>query len=257
MRCKSNAGVRGAVSLFASRGLLLRAVLRLAFDGRPLAAAPDTPHCAAPSPTGAQTPGLLTACGSCSARLGFAPSERPALALHQCTPPAVLESPLGIPASAASALRCPATAAAAAATAAGAQHKSPRRTPPPAWTPPSMAAAPANDYEAQRQARIEANRRKMAEMGLLEASRSLSAAAAAAAAAPALEHGAEPAPRLKRRRVQQVRWLELYPPAMQLAWAGIVLMLPTALAPASAAWSHPTPPLGLTSRLHRRRSLHP
>lgn len=65
-----------------------------------------------------------------------------------------------------------------------------------------MAAAPANDYEAQRQVRIEANRRKMAEMGLLEASRSLSAAAAAG---PALEPGAEAAPRLKRRRVQQAQ----------------------------------------------------
>lgn len=121
-----------------------------------------------------------------------------------------------------------------------------------------MAAAPANDYEAQRQARIEANRRKMAEMGLLEASRSLSAAATAASAAPALEHGAEPAPRLKRRRVQQVRRsaAEAVPTvnAAGMGWDRAHAACSTGCCERCLV-SHPTPPLGLTSRLHRCRSL--
>ena len=60
------------------------------------------------------------------------------------------------------------------------------------------------DLEVQRAQRMAQNRRKMEEMGLVEASRGL-AASGTAAAAVALEAGVERAPRLKRRRVERVR----------------------------------------------------
>lgn len=56
--------------------------------------------------------------------------------------------------------------------------------------------------EVERAQRIAENRRKLEEVGLAEATRRF--AAAAAGPAVQLEAGAEAAPRLKRRRVQQV-----------------------------------------------------
>lgn len=78
--------------------------------------------------------------------------------------------------------------------------------PPPAGTSPLAAGAMASptDLEVQRAQRMAQNRRKMEEMGLVEASRGL-AASGTAAAAVALEAGVERAPRLKRRRVERVR----------------------------------------------------
>lgn len=60
-------------------------------------------------------------------------------------------------------------------------------------------------YELQRAQRVEQNRRKMQEMGLLAASREFAAAAAAAPQGVALAAGQEAHPRLKRRRAQPVR----------------------------------------------------
>lgn len=58
------------------------------------------------------------------------------------------------------------------------------------------------DYELARAQRMAENRRKMEEMGLAEASRGL----AEAAAAPLLQpSGEERAPRLKKRRIAEVR----------------------------------------------------
>lgn len=58
------------------------------------------------------------------------------------------------------------------------------------------------DYELARAQRMAENRRKMEEMGLVEASRGL----AEAAAAPLLQpSGEERAPRLKKRRIAEVR----------------------------------------------------
>ena len=57
------------------------------------------------------------------------------------------------------------------------------------------------DYELARAQRMADNRRKMEEMGLVEASRSLTAAVP-----PVVQSGAERAPRLKKRRAPEVRW---------------------------------------------------
>ncbi|KAL4448494.1 hypothetical protein ABPG75_005713 [Micractinium tetrahymenae] len=58
------------------------------------------------------------------------------------------------------------------------------------------------EYELQREQRIQQNKRKMEEMGLLAASRGLAAAAASSSATVALAAGSEPAPRCKRRRAE-------------------------------------------------------
>lgn len=60
-------------------------------------------------------------------------------------------------------------------------------------------------YELQRAQRILENQRKMEEMGLLAASRSLAESGATTSAALALEAGCEAAPRCKRRRAELVR----------------------------------------------------
>lgn len=60
------------------------------------------------------------------------------------------------------------------------------------------------DYELARAQRMAENRRKMEEMGLVEASRELTATAAAPP--PQMQAGAERAPRLKKRRAPEVRY---------------------------------------------------
>lgn len=89
-----------------------------------------------------------------------------------------------------------------------ATRRSRRRRLPPAAPPPLAAGlrlaamAQPTEYELARAQRMAQNRRKMEEMGLVEASRGL---VAAAAAPPPLEGGAERAPRLKKRRAPEVR----------------------------------------------------
>lgn len=67
----------------------------------------------------------------------------------------------------------------------------------------SPVMADVTEYELQRQRRVQDNRRKMEELGLMEASRGLMGAAGAVARVT-LEAGSQQQPR-KKRRVQPVR----------------------------------------------------
>lgn len=109
----------------------------------------------------------------------------------------------------------------------------------PGGTHTAAGMAQPTDYELQRAKRIQENKRKMEEMGLLAASRGLAGAAAAGTASVALAAGSEPAPRCKRRRAEPVRevpphlsgWgVPGWPPAAASAWtshAGRATPLPS------------------------------